>query len=159
MAITEEFHWFCVNSAREVADTLGMDTIRVVSGAPVTAHTILVVDDDVQVLKFLSRMLSSLGYRHVFQASSPEQAFEIWRTHQSQISLVISDFVMPVQTGDRMALDMQRQKPGLKILLISGNDPVTLDSAIPLQSGVNFLQKPFTVTEMRKSVENLSLSA
>lgn len=136
-----------------------MDNIRVFSGTPGSTPAILVVDDDVQVLKFLSRMLSSLGYGHILQASSAEQAFELWKTHQGQISLVISDFVMPQQTGDRMALDMQKQKPGLKVLLISGNDPLTLDSAIPLRSGVNFLQKPFTVNEMRKSMENLSLSA
>jgi len=117
---------------------------------------ILVVDDDVQVLKFVTRMLSSLGYGSVFQAASTEEAHHIWTDHHSSINLVISDFVMPQETGDVMALRMATQKLALKILLISGNDPLTLDSAIPLSPGLNFLQKPFTVAEMRRSIEALT---
>jgi len=58
-----------------------------------------------------------------------------------------------------MATRMLEQKPALKILFISGNDPVTLDSVIPLQAGQNFLQKPFTLAQVRRSIQNLALSA
>jgi two-component system, cell cycle sensor histidine kinase and response regulator CckA len=116
---------------------------------------ILVVDDDIQVLKFVTRMLASLGYGNVFQAATTDEARQLWTEHRSKIFLLITDFVMPQQTGDVMAMEMAQQDSALKILLISGNDPLNLDSAIPLNPGVNFLQKPFTVGEMRKSIETL----
>jgi len=133
----------------------GMEDIRDSFPEQNEADGILVVDDDLQVLKFVTRMLTSLGYGNVFQAASAEAAHHIWKEQQSAIELVISDFVMPRQTGDAMALEMLKQKAAVKILLISGNDPLTLDSAIPLNPGVNFLQKPFTVLEMRNSIEAL----
>jgi DNA-binding NtrC family response regulator len=135
-----------------------MDTSTAGSGVE-RAEAILVVDDDVQVLRFLARMLGTLGYRHVLQANTTEEALSIFNQNAEQISLVISDFVMPTCTGDRLLLKMRAAKPTVRTLLISGNDPGSLESAIPLEPGVNFLQKPFTVNDIRQTVETLSLSA
>lgn len=123
------------------------------------AEAILVVDDDVQVLSFVARMLGSLGFKNVLKASTRDEAFKLFQANAARISLVISDFVMPCCTGDRLILDLQKEKPKVRALLISGNDPASLDSAIPLKPGVNFLQKPFTVSDIRRTVESLSLSA
>jgi two-component system cell cycle sensor histidine kinase/response regulator CckA len=119
------------------------------------AHATLVVDDDTQVLRYVSRMLGSIGCECVYQAASSGEALDLWREHQAGIGLLVSDFVMPEVTGDHLALRLLRDKPELKVLFISGNDPFTLDSAIPLVPGRNFLQKPFTVSDIRKSVANL----
>jgi two-component system, cell cycle sensor histidine kinase and response regulator CckA len=136
-----------------------MDNSAAFSAETEKADGILVVDDDVQVLKFVARMLGSLGYRSVFQAASTDEAHQIWGEQRANIGLVITDFVMPQQTGDVMALEMKKADAGLKILLISGNDPLTLDSEIPLNPGINFLQKPFTVAEIRKSILTLAQCA
>jgi len=121
-------------------------------------QSILVIDDDLQVLKHVSRMLSSIGFTHVFQAGSISDALDIWAAHRREIELVVSDFVMPELTGDHLALRMIHEKSALKVLFISGNDPFTLDSAIPLQPGCNFLQKPFTIAQIRESLAGLSSS-
>ena len=123
------------------------------------AECILVVDDDIHVLRFVAGMLSALGYSAVFQASSMEEALELFTANANRISLVISDFVMPSCTGDQLLLRICRFKPSVRTLLISGNDPSSIDSLIPLRPGVNFLQKPFTLSDMRRMVESLSLSA
>ena len=123
------------------------------------AESILIVDDDVHVLRFVAGMLSSLGYSAVFQASSMEEALELFKANANRISLVISDFVMPCCTGDQLLLHICRFKPSVRTVLISGNDPSSINSAIPLQPGINFLQKPFTLNDMRRMVESLSLSA
>lgn len=119
------------------------------------AQAILVVDDDPQVLKYVSRMLTSLGYSHILQAESATDAVNIWNAHGSKIDLLVSDFVMPGLTGDDLALQLLKMNPALKVLFISGNDPYSLDSAIPLHPGRNFLQKPFTVADIGKAVGNL----
>src|ERR1041385_6291243 len=116
------------------------------------AQAILVIDDDLQVLKHVTRMLTSMGFAHVFQAGSISQALDLWSAHRQEIDLLVSDFVMPELTGDHLALRMIHEKPDLKVLFISGNDPFSLDSAIPLRPGQNFLQKPFTISEIRSSL-------
>jgi two-component system, cell cycle sensor histidine kinase and response regulator CckA len=136
-----------------------MNSIQGCSAQAEQAEAILVVDDDVQVLRFVARMLNSLGFRNVFQAASTEEAHDLWASYASDIGMVITDFVMPSQTGDLMALSMRKANSALKILFISGNDPLFLDSAIPLHPGLNFLQKPFTMADMRKSIECLTQCA
>ena len=120
--------------------------------------TILVVDDDLNVLRFLTRMLSTLGFQHVLEAPSIEKAKQLFAANSQQIGLVISDFVMPCGTGDTLITELQRQKPGIRSLIISGNDPDALVSTIPLRRGVNFLQKPFTVSDMKRAMDVLTAS-
>ena len=146
-----------LKSIRITSDNSFMHCARPFTAEPEKASGILVVDDDLHVLKFVSKMLGSLGHREVYQAPSAEAAHTLFAANESAIGLVITDFVMPNETGDKMALRMQRKKAALKVLVISGNDPMTLDSDIPLEPGLNFLQKPFTVVELRKSIESLSL--
>jgi len=132
-----------------------MDSTRAFASPPEKAQAILVVDDDNQVLRFLTRMLGSMGYDPIYQASSPTEALEVFNQHRSYINLVVSDFVMPHVTGDHLALRLIHEKPDIKFLFISGNAPDSLDSAIPLVMGENFLQKPFTLRDMKNTVEKL----
>jgi len=114
-----------------------------------------VIDDDTAVLRFMTKMLASMGYAPVHQASTPAQALQLWEHLSGEINLVISDFVMPELTGDRLALRLMNTKPGVKVLFVSGNDVEALDSVIPLRLGQNFLQKPFSMADVRKAVEYL----
>jgi two-component system, cell cycle sensor histidine kinase and response regulator CckA len=124
------------------------------------ARAILVVDDDPQVLKWVCKMLVAPGGERpkVLSALSAAEAYELWKVHQAEIDLLVSDFVMPGTTGDRLAVNLLREKPCLRVLFISGNDPNSLDSVIPLTPGRNFLQKPFTVSEIQRSIQNLALA-
>lgn len=126
------------------------------SGGP---RSILLVDDDERVLKFVSKMLLSFRQEEIYQASSAEQALEIWDDRKSRIWLVISDFVMPMVTGDAMVARMLDERNGLKVLFISGNDPSSLESVIPLENGRNFLQKPFTIGDLRQRLQELESAA
>jgi two-component system cell cycle sensor histidine kinase/response regulator CckA len=132
-----------------------MDSNRAIFASSEGANAILVVEDDPHVLRFLTRMLGSMGHDPVLQAAHPAEALRLWQTHRHQISLLISDFVMPGKTGDQLALQMRRDKPDLKVLLVSGNNPDSLHSAIPLIPGQSFLQKPFTVRDLKNTVEKL----
>jgi len=122
------------------------------------ARAILVVDDDPLVLTGVCKMLASTGESLVLAALSASEALQLWEAHRAQIGLLLSDFVMPETTGDRLALRLLQDEPGLRILFMSGNDPSHLDSEIPLTAGENFLQKPFTVSEIHRSIQNLELA-
>jgi two-component system, cell cycle sensor histidine kinase and response regulator CckA len=117
---------------------------------------ILLVDDDDRVLKFLSRMLYSLGHDEVYQAPSGAEGLRLWNGRKEKIWLVISDFVMPGMTGDTMVVQMQKDRRELKVLFVSGNDPDSLNSQVPLRSGRNFLQKPFSISDLRDILRSLA---
>ncbi len=103
-------------------------------------ETILVVEDGAAVRQLVSQMLLHLGY-HVLQAESAEDALRLWGIQQPPIDLVLTDVVMPGMSGVDLARRLERIRPGVRILFMSGY------AEPPVLRGVGqsrFLQKPFT---------------
>jgi two-component system cell cycle sensor histidine kinase/response regulator CckA len=119
--------------------------------------TILLVDDDKDLREFLYQHLLHCGHS-VLQAGSGTEALERFRQHINDIDLLISDIVMPGICGDQLAMQILEKKPGLPVLLISGNSDAHLRSAIPLKEGTNFLRKPFSIDTLEKLITSLLLS-
>ena len=106
---------------------------------------ILLVDDDPFILQITSRLLTLIGFRSLFTASSGSEALKVWHENKSSIHTVLTDMNMPGMRGDELALELLESDPDLKIVFMSGNHPDHLDPLLPLVEGVNFLQKPFTL--------------
>lgn len=119
---------------------------------------ILLVEDDEDVRAFAAASLQASGYQ-LYLASSGEEAVRLFESHSDNIELVLSDVVMPGMFGDQLALRLLEIKPNVKVILMSGNLPGALETEIPLEPGVNFLQKPFLVEELRRCVAHNMLSA
>lgn len=81
--------------------------------------TILLVDDEDLVRGVIRRMLVLAGYT-VLEAPSADQALAISREHDGAIQLLISDIQMPGMSGIEFAAQLERERPGIRILLISG---------------------------------------
>jgi two-component system cell cycle sensor histidine kinase/response regulator CckA len=101
---------------------------------------ILVVDDEGQVALCTSMFLKRAGYR-TLQAASGQQAVKIFN---DAIDVVLTDCAMPDISGAKLAAVLQERKPNLRALFMSGNDVGSVDTDIPLEVGVNFIQKPFS---------------
>jgi len=112
----------------------------------------LLVEDDLSVREFVGECLAATGHK-VLQARSGSEGIEVFKKHQSEISLVLSDIVMPGLFGDQMALRLLELNPALKVILMSGNTPTSLESGIPLKAGENFLQKPFSIQELKDCIQ------
>jgi PAS domain S-box-containing protein len=83
-------------------------------------ETILVVEDELQLLELTRSVLQHYQYR-VFTASSGAEALRVWNEQRGQIDLLLTDMVMPGgMTGYDLAMELQRQKPGLKTIVTSG---------------------------------------
>ena len=115
---------------------------------------ILLVDDDEDVRAFVALSLRVSGYR-IYQAGSGEEALRVFADHGNEIELLLSDVVMPGMSGDKLAVQLLARKPSLKLVLMSGNPMSTIKSAIPLEEGSNFLQKPFSVIDLRECLAQL----
>jgi CheY-like chemotaxis protein len=107
------------------------------------AACVLVVDDDDEVRELVAETLRDCGY-DVRQASSGEEALAVVGAIPS-VRVVISDVRMPGMSGLDLAERVQRDRPGTKVILISGYFH-------PQQVSQRFLMKPFRLQELASAV-------
>jgi two-component system cell cycle sensor histidine kinase/response regulator CckA len=112
--------------------------------------TILVVDDDGTVLRFVSELLTDAGY-HVLVATSGEAALQVANTFSSPIHLLLTDFQMPGMSGIELATKLTTQRPQIKVLLMSG----FTDGMLVLNDGWHFLSKPFIPSQLLTLISGL----
>ncbi len=115
-------------------------------------ETILVVEDEAPVRWILKDVLGRYGYR-ILEAASGVQALALWHQHHREISLLATDMVMPVGlTGQELAEKFTAQKPGLKVLYISGYSLQATGRDLAILDRSNFLQKPFDGSKLAAAV-------
>jgi signal transduction histidine kinase len=86
---------------------------------PARKLSVLVVDDEERILRYLKKRLQRGG--HVVDAhTSPEIAMAAFQSAPEYWDLVILDYMMPLCKGTELALQMKKQKPELPIILITG---------------------------------------
>jgi PAS domain S-box-containing protein len=114
-------------------------------------ETILLVEDEASVRDLACRMLEESGYQ-VLCAANGSDALQLCTTHRERIDLMVTDVVMPQMRGVELARRVVQILPGLPVLYMSGYT----DNAIDLDSdgSVSFLQKPFTLGELRGAVRD-----
>jgi signal transduction histidine kinase len=117
-------------------------------------ETILLVEDEPFVLQMTSTMLKHLGYQ-VVSATSPRQALELVKSSCPQISLLITDIVMPEMNGKELAEMIQQLCPGLMALYISGYTADIIAQHGIIEEGTHFLQKPFSLKTLAKKVREV----
>ncbi len=106
-------------------------------------ETVLVVEDDPRVRAVTVRALEVHGYR-VLPAGSGEEALALARESSRRIDLVVTDVVMPGMSGREVVDELRRGLPGLPALFVSGYTQDAIAQRGVLDSGVEFLPKPFT---------------
>src|SRR5690242_10559649 len=79
---------------------------------------ILVIDDDPAILDSLMLLLESHGFR-VLTAPNGYQGLRVFR--ESRPALVVTDIMMPEEDGIGAMLQMRRERPGVKIVAMSGD--------------------------------------
>lgn len=116
--------------------------------------TVLVVEDDDATLEALRALLDAHNY-NVLTALNGVEALEQIDEAQEEISLVVSDVVMPEMGGVDLYRKLQEQWPNIKILFITGH-PIEGENQALLERGdVHWLQKPFSVREFSRAVASL----
>lgn len=114
-------------------------------------ETILLVEDEAEILRVVRASLERLGY-HILASDSPRDALEKARRYPGDIQLLMTDVVLPEMTGKELADELVRERPDLRVLFSSGYTSDVIVHQGVLDAGVNFLQKPFSRRELAAKV-------
>jgi two-component system cell cycle sensor histidine kinase/response regulator CckA len=132
------FHIFLPAVADTAADVAGAPPRP---AAPVESASILLIEDDAALRRLLVRSLERVGHR-VRDAADSDQALAII-AEEPQLDLLITDAVLPGQSGPHLARQVEAVRPSLRVLFISGySDDAILRLGL-LNEQEAFLQKPF----------------
>lgn len=113
--------------------------------------TILLVEDETAVLHLGTTMLTNLGYS-VLTAHTPHEAMRLAEAYSGQISLLITDVVMPDMNGRELADRLRSLSPNLKCLYMSGYAADVIAYHGVLQEGRLLLQKSFSLQDLAVKV-------
>lgn len=109
------------------------------------APTVLVVDDEEAVRRFVCRVLERDGYR-ALAASGPDEALDAVRRPDAPIDLVLTDVQMPRMAGHELVPRLLARRPSLRVLYMSGYAGDAPPALAPL------LEKPFTAAALVAAV-------
>jgi CheY-like chemotaxis protein len=122
-------------------------------------ETILLVEDEKNLCVLTRNLLEHYGYS-VLEAESGAQALAISRQNTAPIHLLLTDIVMPGINGRALAQTLSKERPGIRVVYMSGYTGQTVGGQTILSPGSHFLQKPFTREDLaRKIREALEISS
>jgi DNA-binding response OmpR family regulator len=117
---------------------------------------ILLIDDDVAVLRTLEVVLEDRGY-DVVTAKDGAEGLRLFKKNPPD--LVITDLIMPEKEGIETIIEMRRERPDAKIIAISGggrtHNRCFLDMATSL-GAVAVLAKPFMPDELADKIAEVT---
>lgn len=118
------------------------------------SETVLVVEDEENVRGLVSRILSMNGYR-VLEARNGGDALERIRMLDGVLHMVVTDMIMPGMSGSDLIDRIRRDYPQVRVIFISGYTDSSIRDYIDRDSGVSFLQKPFTTDALASMVREM----
>jgi DNA-binding NtrC family response regulator len=129
-----------------------MNPTAPLAGGKPAQKTILIVDDQVEILEFMALILEDAGYR-ILQASDPFEA-QHFGLNGTKIDLLVTDFQMPEMYGVELAEWFPTVCPDIKTLIVTGAR--TAYNAFCLD-GRSFpcLEKPFTPAQLAAKVREV----
>jgi CheY-like chemotaxis protein len=116
-------------------------------------RTVLLVEDEPLVRFVAARILREGGY-HVLEAAAPDQALGLSRDPATHVDALVTDVVMPAMSGLRLAREIALDRPGVRVLFMSGYAAAGVGEG-DLEPGTAFLPKPFTPDALLSALEGL----
>ncbi|MDD9302879.1 MAG: response regulator [Desulfobacter sp.] len=121
---------------------------------PRGSETILLVEDEEEILTLGNAFLEKLGYTPILARNGLE-AVEMVRAGHSEIALVVLDLIMPVMDGKEAFFKIREISPEVKVLVSTG---FTVDEEVDTLLGKGchgFLQKPYSMDKFSRTIRDI----
>jgi len=118
------------------------------------SETILVVEDDEMIRNLVQKVMRANGYT-VLVAANGGDAERVSGQHEGPIHLLMTDVVLPGLNGREVARRVVAARAGIRVLYLSGYTDDAIVHHGVLESGVEFLQKPFTPAVLGRKVREV----
>ncbi len=118
---------------------------------PAEGTTILLVEDDELMRSLTRQILVEQGYQ-VIEARDGTSALESLAAHPGRVDVVLTDVVMKGMSGPELVNRLSQSHPELKVVYMSGYTGELIAEREVLKSGVTLLEKPFTRTNLLKTI-------
>ncbi len=135
---------------KEEITTLTAPAARVTRGS----ETILLVEDSVDLRHVVRQFLEIDGYK-VLGAGDATQAMQVAKQHAGPIHLILTDVVLPGVSGRILAEQLMGVRPEANVLFMSGYTDDTVLYHQVSQAALNFIQKPFTRSNLVSKVRHV----
>ena len=141
--------------------------IPLLENNPNTAHThtssqsvtsmgnqemVLLIDDNEDILEVSTELLESLGYQ-VLHAANGLEGIEVFKQHQHDIALVITDIIMPEMGGAEAVAEMRKIKADIKVIFTTGYDKNTTLTKTMINDDDTVLSKPYDIDMFGQMVQ------
>ena len=129
------------------------DSLTHAEEPPTGDERVLLIDDEVSIVKLEKQMLERLGYTVTFRTSSLD-ALEAFKAMPYAFDIIVSDMTMPNMTGDQLAREIQAIRPDMPIVICSGFSE-RMDEKKAAARGIKaFLMKPVIKAELANAVRD-----
>jgi PAS domain S-box-containing protein len=118
------------------------------------SETLLLVEDEDMLRAALRELLESLGYT-VHVAGDADQARAFLSGYEGRLDLLVTDVIMPGDSGPKLAAELVKTRTGLRVIYISGYTADELVSNGLAHSGALLLEKPFTREQIGERIRQV----
>jgi two-component system, cell cycle sensor histidine kinase and response regulator CckA len=115
--------------------------------------TVLIVDDEESIRKFVERVLQDAGYTTSTAADGP-QALEV-AAKLDPLDLMVTDLMMPQMNGDELARRLRLARPAVKVLYLTGFSDRLFKNKVTLWQDEAYLEKPCSLKGLTQAVSLL----
>jgi two-component system cell cycle sensor histidine kinase/response regulator CckA len=130
------------------------DSSNPVGNSNTASLTVLIVDDEPDVLRLVESILADDGYEVVTAKSADGAIIEFERLPRCP-DLLLTDVVMPGMSGPMLVERLLESEPNLKVLFMSGYDDRQVVQRYVVERGFSLISKPFTVKALRLAVHEV----
>lgn len=117
-------------------------------------YSVLLVDDDTLVRDTLAEGLKRMGYT-LYTASSGFSALAVIDEKKAELTLVITDQIMPGMTGHELRKKIEEIKPGLPVMLLSGYMGAPDESSAGIRGFAKIVMKPITIEQLDLAIREI----
>jgi DNA-binding NtrC family response regulator len=122
-----------------------------------TIPSVLLIDDEAQVLDILAQLFSAIGISRVVRAPSAEEALRILRNQK--FAIIVSDYRMEGMDGVAFVEQLRATGNRTPVLMLSGAPDKMAVIRAARQPAVDFFPKPFEVQKLVGAMERLAAAA